>query len=96
MPNILLIVGVEITLAKRQIIDGIKDICFSNAITSNKAINFFRKLHFGSFVIFKIDEFKGLQVHKTFVFLQKYNLLSELRNLIYKVAKARNYADVIG
>lgn len=95
MHNILLIARIEITFAKREVINGIEDIGFSRAIGTDKAVYLFRELQFSRFVIFKIRKFKVFEVHIRIRLLQKYNPKAEMRNLISKVAQIGNNTDVV-
>jgi hypothetical protein len=55
--------GIEITLPKRQVINGIEHIGFSSAIVSNKAIDFGIKLELDIAEIFVIEQGNLLKKH---------------------------------
>jgi hypothetical protein len=63
MQNVLGIRLVEKTLAKRQVINRIKQVCFANAVITHKAIYLIGKLKFSITVILEIAQKKILQVH---------------------------------
>jgi hypothetical protein len=63
MFNILAIDGIEITFAQGQVMNGIQDICLSNPIRSNKAINPVAKLYFNLIIVLEIYQGKILKKH---------------------------------
>jgi hypothetical protein len=52
--DVLRIDGIEIAFAKRQVINGIKQVSFTGGIVPYKTIHFWRKREFGYFVILEI------------------------------------------
>jgi hypothetical protein len=63
MPYILRIDGIEITLAKGKVMNGVKQVCLSGPVITNKTVDLIGKLQ-GSFaVVLKVSYGKFLQVH---------------------------------
>jgi len=56
MPDILSIYSIEIAFAETEIMDGIKDIGFTNTVVPDKTINTGREFYFNLFKIFKVNQ----------------------------------------
>jgi hypothetical protein len=54
MPDVLRINRIEITFAKREVVNGIKQVGFTGAIGSHKTIDLVSESQFSLTVIFKI------------------------------------------
>jgi hypothetical protein len=63
VPDILAIDNIKIRFADRQIVNGIEQVGFSDAVVPDKAIYLFRKRKISVFIIFKIKQRKFLQEH---------------------------------
>ena len=55
MSNILSILAAEIAFGKTEIMDGIKEVGFSQSVTPTNARNPFRENEFPAGIIFKLD-----------------------------------------
>jgi hypothetical protein len=63
MPYILIISKIKITFSKREIMNGIEQIGFSNAVQTGKAVNLLRKHQRYIAVVFKIIQGYFPEIH---------------------------------
>jgi hypothetical protein len=78
--NILTVDGVEIALAKAQVMHGVQDVCLPAPVVSKEAIHLIPKHQVRTSVVFEIDQMKFLQTHgANFLFLGSITQLRWLR-----------------
>ncbi len=77
------IARIEVTFCKRQIMKRIKQICFTRTVIAGKTIQFFGKIKFCLFNIFKVCNSNGFQKHIFIICSKNYLIFSQrsLKNL---------------
>jgi hypothetical protein len=63
MANILLVGSAEKTLAKRKVIDGIKDIGLSCPIEAHETVDILRQLQVSRLTILEVGQFEFVEIH---------------------------------
>ena len=63
--DILCIDRVEITFAKREVVDGVEEVGLAGTVVANKAIDVVAELHVGLGVILEIGQYQSFQRHNS-------------------------------
>jgi hypothetical protein len=85
MRDVLGIDGVEIALAKAQIVHGIKDIGLSTSVVTKEAIHLRAQIQIRTGVVFEMNQMKMFEPHgANFLFLTSVTQISWRRNQIKK------------
>jgi hypothetical protein len=85
MRDVLGIDGVEITLAKAQIMDGIENIGLSTSVVAKEAIHLRTQLQICTSVVFEVNQMKMFESHgANFLFLTSVTQISWRRKRIKK------------
>jgi hypothetical protein len=63
VPDVLGISSVEITLAERQIMNGIQNVGFTHSVSPDQTVDLGAEFHPGLLVILKINQREAFQIH---------------------------------